>query len=622
MNYLSKLDKRLAAWLERRTAFLTRPGAARAALWLVPLLFGLLSLALGQDDNWDLKNYHLYNAYALLNGRVGVDLAPGHWQSYFNPTLDLLYYGLTTALPAPLAGFVMGLLHGLNFLLVLAIARLLLPVPSAAHVADRQRLPLLLALAGVLGAGFLSELGNSMGDNMSALFVLSTLYLVLAHWPRWAPRAFHGRAPLLLLAAGFIMGLGTGLKLTNATYALALCLALLALEGGWWHRFVLALVFGLGVLAGLAGTAGYWFWTMWHTFGNPLFPQFNSVFHGPLAAQLGVLDQDHLPRSAMEALLWPFVFTHDFHRVSELVLKQAIWPVVYVLFLALGARLLWQRLRQGGAAPSPSSALSAQQRFVMLFFALGYLGWLKLFGIYRYLVPLELLSPLMAWLLLHGLLRGAAARVAGRWVLLATTLVVFPFMTWGHTPWAREGFRVSDPGIADPAASVIFTPIVHPPLGWMVKFLPPQLPVLTLGQGFPESPAYVARVQAIAASRPGPHYVMLAANISHEDLMLEKKSAIAQALGLTSSARGCGWLKKLRLHADVQMQDAQHCTLLLQAQYRSDLAALDRAVIASAGDILAPYGWQVDGATCRRHDAFIGAEAAPYLLCRVKHGAI
>src|SRR5471032_2695196 len=139
------LDSAAAAWLACR---------------LMPVMFGLLSVLLGQDDNWDLHNYHLYNPYALLHGKIGLDLAPGKWQSYFNPTLDLLYYGLVMQLPAPLAGFIMGWLHGLNFVLVLALARRLLP-PQA------HRLGLLLALAGCLGPGFLSELGNSMGDNMT-----------------------------------------------------------------------------------------------------------------------------------------------------------------------------------------------------------------------------------------------------------------------------------------------------------------------------------------------------------------------------------------------------------------------------------------------------------------------
>ena len=42
---------------------------------LVPLALGVLSLWLGQDFNYDLRNYHLYNAYAFLNGRLGQDLA-------------------------------------------------------------------------------------------------------------------------------------------------------------------------------------------------------------------------------------------------------------------------------------------------------------------------------------------------------------------------------------------------------------------------------------------------------------------------------------------------------------------------------------------------------------------
>lgn len=159
---------RLLRWLDQPRVL------ARFAL-LAPFAFGLLALRYGQDHNWDLQNYHRYNPYALLNGKVGLDLAPAQWQSYFNPALDLLYYGLTAALPAPLAGFIMGTLHGVNAVLVLAIARVLLQGAGA-----RYRLPLLLALAGCLAPGFLSELGNSMGDNMTALCVLGSLLIVLA----------------------------------------------------------------------------------------------------------------------------------------------------------------------------------------------------------------------------------------------------------------------------------------------------------------------------------------------------------------------------------------------------------------------------------------------------------
>ena len=43
---------------------------------LVPLIFGLYSLWLGQDSNGDLLNYHRYNPFALLNGKLELDLAP------------------------------------------------------------------------------------------------------------------------------------------------------------------------------------------------------------------------------------------------------------------------------------------------------------------------------------------------------------------------------------------------------------------------------------------------------------------------------------------------------------------------------------------------------------------
>lgn len=136
-------------WLNRQWRWLDSAAAMRRSLWLVPLLFGLVSLLYGQDHNWDLLNYHFYAPYALLHGKIDYDLAPGQWQSYFNPTLDLLYFGLQACLAAPVAGFIMGMLHGLNFVLLLGVVRSLLPT-------GQYRLPLLLALSGTAGPVFLS----------------------------------------------------------------------------------------------------------------------------------------------------------------------------------------------------------------------------------------------------------------------------------------------------------------------------------------------------------------------------------------------------------------------------------------------------------------------------------
>jgi hypothetical protein len=54
-----------------------------------------VALALGRDASWDLRHYHYYNAYALLEGRWAVDLAPARAHSFLHPGLDLPFYLLT-----------------------------------------------------------------------------------------------------------------------------------------------------------------------------------------------------------------------------------------------------------------------------------------------------------------------------------------------------------------------------------------------------------------------------------------------------------------------------------------------------------------------------------------------
>lgn len=60
-----------------------------AVLLIVPIAFGLYSIHLGRDANWDLQNYHWYDPYALLNWRYDRDVAPAMGMSFFSPLLYL-----------------------------------------------------------------------------------------------------------------------------------------------------------------------------------------------------------------------------------------------------------------------------------------------------------------------------------------------------------------------------------------------------------------------------------------------------------------------------------------------------------------------------------------------------
>jgi hypothetical protein len=70
--------------------------------------------------------------------------------------------------------------------------------------------------------------------------------------------------------------------------------------------------------------------------------------------------------------------------------------VVYVLF---GAWAIISGLRVLRTS-SRGKTLDPRARYVVVFIALGYLLWLTLFSIYRYVVPMELLTPFVAFVLL------------------------------------------------------------------------------------------------------------------------------------------------------------------------------------------------------------------------------
>ncbi|WP_424681617.1 glycosyltransferase 87 family protein [Frateuria sp. YIM B11624] len=576
----------------------------RAFLWL-PLLLGLASLALGQDSNWDLRNYHLYNPYAWLHGRIGTDLAPAGMQSYFNPLLDVFQAGLYRALPAPLVGFLLGWLQGLNAILLIAIGRRVLPSGTAARTVVG------LAAAGCMAAGFLSELGNAMGDNLTALLVLGGFLLVLGS------DGTHERRRLL--AAGVLVGLATGLKLTNALYALGLGVTLLLVPARQGRRLLPALWLGVGGVAGLALTSGYWFWHLWQLFGNPLFPQFGSLWPNPLAAGTGVADLRFLPRTPWERLAWPLLIALEPSRVSEVPLPQLAWPVLYVLFLAWGACWAWHRWRAFESTPLPWPA-----RCLASFVGLGFIIWMAVFSIYRYLVPIELLAPLLCWVLLRHLLPSRwPARVA---VVVVAAIAVVGLggyrHTWGHAGWADTAFRVEQPPLP-PAALAHGTVLLvgTEPMAWRIPFLPGALAYVGIGTNFPAGPAYRPRVQAILRERGGEVWAMLPAADYPRGNYVAKLNDGAGWLGWNDDAAGCARLDRLRvrfrLRAALTATPGGGCRFTLREEDRVDLAPLDRATQAQALQALAPYRLRFAPAGCRRLGSWIGRSSVPYLWCKV-----
>lgn len=591
---------------------LESPRAWRAALVAGPLFIAMLSVLVGQDANWDLLNYHLHNPWALLEGRIRRDLAPAHLQSYFNPLLDVPYYLLTRWAPPPAVAAAMGAVQGLSFVALAVIAR-----PFVRHSGTPSADALLLAAAGCASAVLLAELGTTMGDATTAPLVLASVALVLGTWP--ARRTSDARLTgVRLLVAGCVAGAATGLKLTNAPYALAAFLAIaIAWPADLRTRAGVSALFAVGVAAGLATTAGYWFATMWSMFGNPLFPQFNGVFRSPLAGEVNIADTRWLPRGPGEALAFPFILTADPGRAGERPMLQIVLPIVYLLAIASVVRAAVVR-RAGNAAPLPAGL----EAFLLAWFGLSFLLWMMLFSIHRYLAVLEMLAPIAIWVLARRLAPERAASWVRRLLVLTSVVAIASCNHWGSAGYADEVASVPAPPVAIAPDAVVV--VAGAPISWMLPYFPPGPSYLSLGGSFPESPAYVAeakrRLQA-AAGGVSVVFEMLdpgsIESVRRIDRRLERWNP-------ASSGPICGALrwaatKRPKFRAEVTgSDDPGRCRVTPTRESLDAYAARrDDAVRQRLAFLRERYGLEIDPSACRIGGAAWGDRERPYHACPV-----
>ena len=600
---LSARGRALVPWLAQRFAFTCR-GNVIAATWAVVALAVAAALLLGQDANWDLRNYHRYNGYAVLHGRLLQDLAPAQMQSYFSPLLDIVHYLLMDGLPAPLAAVVLGGWHGLAFLPLAGIAWIVL-----AGQPQRAVLAPLLAFAGLCSGAFLSELGTSMADSSTALPVLAAVYFVLA---AHAQPDRRGRLPRLLLA-GALIGVAVALKLTNAVYAVGLAALLLALPGSLPQRGGrLLLVSGSALLVAVL-LVGWWYWRLWQVFGNPLFPQFNAIFQAPLAAPISVADTRWLPRNGGEQLLWPVVFTFFPRRVSEVSLTQCLWLAAYLLVLVN----LWQALRGRRLQARVVPAMAATGGFVLV----AYLCWQLLFSIHRYLVVAELLLPLLLWWLLQRVIPPARAAKAGKRVLVlcaAVSLLGWP--GWGHERWAWQAFDVQPPSIPVQDGALVLL-VGDEPQGWRVPSLPAQARYVSVASNFPESDVYRERVQQWLQAAPQAH-AMVPGPSDKLARRFARINAWAGRLGWDRQP-DCARLAQVaqrfgRLRAQLVQHDDGRCALAPAAWGTLDHVQLAEQLQTEADQRLQVYGVRLRPGSCEQRASRIGQGSYPYQWCALE----
>ena len=239
----------------------------------------------GQDVNWDQRNYHIAIPFLILHGTYWSSIAPAGIQSWFNPLILIPQYLAITHLPPIAATLAITLAQLPAYLICACICRQIAPDPALAS------LGFLLCLVSPIA---LSEAGTTYVDLVTAIPVLGAYSLLLARQPTGQRAA----------AAGVLIGIATGLKLTNAVFAFG-TVALIWAARTMARRIALTAIAGTAAALAFLIVAGWWHWALWLHFGDPIFPYFARIFSPNTPVSYGP-DARFGPRSVFAPLIWPF----------------------------------------------------------------------------------------------------------------------------------------------------------------------------------------------------------------------------------------------------------------------------------------------------------------------------
>jgi hypothetical protein len=440
-------------------------------LALFPILYGLVALHLGEDIGFDTLNYHYFDPYWLLSNHLS-DLVPAQEQTYLSPLLNIPTYLLQRSLSGRSASFVIAAAEGTTLIPLYLLAR---------SITSTRAFALVLAVLGMFGAIAWSEIGTSFGDNLVAIPLITSLALIAYRQTRAEPTVARGR--WLIAAAGLFSGIGAGLKLAEAPVMLGYLIAVPLLEKSARARIATTLSYLAGAIAGIGISYGYWAYEMTARFGNPFLPFFNNVFHSRFAPIAKNVDERFIPHGFLELVFYPIVWSLHPHRAEEVGFRELSLPVCEVLLLLAVAIRIYRLARTRSWQPLFATTL---ERFVVVGATASVLIWADVFGIYRYLTPIEMLGFILMWVLTRSVLSGLSLVPLDRRVLAAAFMILCIACVvteqpanFGRAGFGAKYFAVSVPKPLRTANNAVLMLGVEP-YGYVVPFLPPSTDVMRL----------------------------------------------------------------------------------------------------------------------------------------------
>jgi hypothetical protein len=398
-------------------------------LMLSMLACGGISLFFGKELCWDLANYHYYNPYAFFHSRWSIDYWPSSFiQVNLAPTIDFLSFFLIDNFSAKQTVFILGAIHGINFWLLFLIANFF--QNTLKLIITSPLLAILLAGLGLYGPTAWPGIGSFQNDDLISIFILSAFLLQSKGIQSFS---LMGRLPVTKVVwSGLLLGISAGLKLTAASFIVGTFIALIILPIRLVDKITLLFVWGAGVTAGFIGSSGYWMLILWQRYHNPFFPFFNGIFHSSGFPAVNFHYETFLPQSILERLFYPFFPLRD----GDIKFTDLRYPLIYVFLVIAGCFWLVKKIRH--AKVNEKNLLIA---WLYGFFIFSYLVWEYYFSIARYLVVIEMLAPLIIFVLINRVIpKQSALAFTVLFASFAILIVTFSPIEMIRAHWYEGSF--------------------------------------------------------------------------------------------------------------------------------------------------------------------------------------
>ncbi|MCQ2788900.1 MAG: glycosyltransferase 87 family protein [bacterium] len=409
---------------------------------------GLMNLTLGAGMDWDYMSYHYYNAYALLNNRIGYDMMPAGIQSYLNPLLDIISYLVVNSLRQypKLVIFIQGIPYG-----ILAFTIYLLNRTIFINCADKKIANYILIFVStalcISEATLISEIGMSFNDIFPSTLCVVALILLIN-----SIREYKSK---YVMWAGFLIGLACGLKFTFGCVAISILISYMFFvpRKDINEVFKRAGLFLLFMFIAFVLAEGWWAYILWQHFKNPVFPFYNGIFKSDLYAPIDYHDAKFLNLPFFNRLFLPLYWFKDCMVIETTFFDMrhifAYFAIILTPFFML-LNLIFLFFKSGKVKLDSEKKIYL---FLVFYVIFGYLIWVNYFCILRYLLPILILNGTMivlAFVQFPKLLKRVEI------YLILILLLVTAKTDYKCVKWGRSKELISSPKLNLPDNSIVY----------------------------------------------------------------------------------------------------------------------------------------------------------------------